>query len=194
MSAPELRSEELGGETACWAHLLDEDGSLDPGPPHVEPPLPDLGSVDQIEVLVREFYRRVAVDDVLGPAFAGMHVDWSEHLPKMVEFWSWQLLGVRGYEGQPLPVHQEVATRFPVGATQFTRWLELFDETIDEHFRGPGAEATHVRARKMAAAMQRLLAARAPEPADGVPSREDGTDPGDLPVSVTLTARPGAAR
>ncbi len=152
---------ELGGEAPCWAHLLDE--------------RPDLDSVARVEVLVREFYRRVAVDDLLGPVFAGVEVDWAAHLPKMVEFWSWQLLGERGYVGQPLLAHRAVADRHPFGAAHFERWLDLFDETVDEHFAGPIAQVAHGRARKMAAALQRLLR-----------DDEDRDDPGDAPVSVTL--------
>ena len=177
----ELTSHELGGEAPCYAHLLEQ--------PEQRPAPVDLDSVEGIEVLVREFYRRVAVDDLLGPVFAGTEVDWAAHLPKMVEFWSWQLLGVRGYEGQPFPVHREVAERYPLGAEQFGRWLELFDDTIDEHFAGPIAELAHVRAAKMASALQRLLALRSGDiegsEADGA-GQIERDDEGSAPVSVTL--------
>jgi hemoglobin len=145
---------------------------------------PDLDSVEHIEVLVREFYRRVAVDDLLGPVFAGMEVDWAAHLPTMVEFWSWQLLGVRGYEGQPFPVHRQVAERYPLGVVQFDRWVELFDDTIDEHFAGPMAQLAHVRAAKMAAALQRLLTLRGGDRA----GRIEPDDEGGAAVTVTLVA------
>ncbi len=164
----ELPDAELGGEAACWAHLLGDDR-------------PDVDDVAQVDVLVREFYRRVAVDAELGPVFAGAGVDWAEHLPKMVDFWSWQLLGVKGYAGQPLPAHQRVAERFPLGADLFARWLELFDETLDDLFAGPVTELAHVRARKMASALQRLLR-----------DRDDRDDDGVEPVAVTLTTERGA--
>lgn len=77
---------DLGGDPACWSHLFD-------APEH------DVRDCDDVEQLVRSFYRRAATDDVLGPVFESAGVDWSVHIPKLVAFWSWQLFGVRGYEG-----------------------------------------------------------------------------------------------
>ncbi|MHB1139374.1 MAG: group III truncated hemoglobin, partial [Microthrixaceae bacterium] len=93
-----------------------------------------------------------------------------------------QLLGERGYVGQPLLAHRAVVERVPFGAEHFERWIDLFDETVDEHFCGPVAELAHGRARKMAAALQRLLRG-------GV----DRDDPGEAPVAVTLAGAEGSS-
>jgi hemoglobin len=121
-------------------------------------PRPDLDSRELIECLVRDFYRDVAMDDLLGPVFAGVHVDWSAHLPKLVDFWSWQLLGERRYDRNPLRAHQRVHARFPFDPAMYERWLELFDTTVDEGYAGPLAELAKQRARRMAGALQHLLA------------------------------------
>lgn len=131
------------------------------------PPSSDLDSREAIDSFVRDFYRQVAQDDVIGPVFAGMNVDWGVHVPKLIDFWCWQLLGERGYDGQPLRAHEPVHDRFPFEPAHYERWLNLFETTMDINFVGPRAEAAKYRAHRMANALQRLMG--------GVSS--PGTDP-----------------
>jgi len=154
---------EEGGEAACWLHL-------------VESPLPDIGGRAHVERFVRDFYRQAAMDDVLGPVFAAAGMDWNKHIETLVEFWSWQLFGVRGYEGNPLRAHEPVHARTPFTPHHYDRWLELFVDTIDNLFSGPVAELAKARAHKMATAMQRLL--------NGV------SDAGDAPIDAVWTSSP----
>jgi hemoglobin len=133
---------DLGGDSACWAHLAARH---------------DLATRRDVERLVRTFYRAAAMDSVLGPIFAAAHVDWPTHLATVTDFWMWQLLGVRGYEGNPLIAHRPAHAATPFTDAHFARWLELFDETVDELFEGPTADLAKARAAKMARALQRLL-------------------------------------
>ena len=123
----------------------------------MEPRVTDLDSRERIERFVRDFYRDVAQDDLLGPIFAAAHVNWPSHIDTLTDFWVWQLLGERGYEGNPLRAHEPLHARQPLEAAHFERWLALFDETVDAHSCGPLAELAKRRARRMASAMQRLL-------------------------------------
>jgi len=136
-------AEDRGGEPPCGAHLVDEC---------------DIETRADVEDLVRGFYRDVAMDDLLGPVFAAAAVDWAAHVPKLVAFWAGQLLGEPGYDGNPLHAHQPVHARTPLTDAHYDRWLELFDATIDDRFRGQRADLAKARARRMAAALQRLLA------------------------------------
>jgi hemoglobin len=133
---------DLGGDPACWSHLGERR---------------DLATRADVTALVTAFYRAAAVDDVLGPVFAAAHVDWPHHLGTVTDFWVWQLLGVRGYSGNPLLAHRPAHERTPFTDEHFARWLELFRETVDEHFEGPVAEVAKARAARMARALQRLL-------------------------------------
>lgn len=151
MSRPALPPEELGGDAPCWMHLF-EDGEAPAG---VEPP--DLDSREHIECFVREFYRLAAVDELLGPIFHAAQVDWNAHIGTLTDFWSWQLLGEQGYDGNPLRAHMPAHERTPFGAQHFERWLELFGETLDAWFRGPNTELARARATKMARALTKLL-------------------------------------
>jgi hemoglobin len=125
------------------------------------------------------------MDELLGPVFAAAHVDWPGHIETLTDFWSWQLLGERGYEGNPLRVHEPIHERTPLGDAHFDRWLDLFTSTIDELFAGPIAEVAKVRAMKTAHAMRRLLAGR-----HGAP--EEATEPMWFPDPGGV--RPGLER
>ena len=133
-----------GGDPPCWAHLFDDER-------------PDLDSRSSIERFVRDFYRDIAQDDLLGPIFAGAHVDWPSHIATLTDFWAWQLLGERGYSGNPLRAHEPLHQRDPLRTPHFERWLTIFDETIDAGYHGPRAQLAKQRARRMSRAMQRLL-------------------------------------
>ncbi len=133
-----------GGDPPCWSHLLEDTRE-------------DVVDRDDIELLVRNFYRDAAMDDVLGPVFEAAHVNWNAHVATLIDFWAWQLLGEPGYGGQPLRAHEPVHARTPLSHSHYERWVELFCDTIDASFQGPCAEIAKGRGRKMAAAMERLL-------------------------------------
>lgn len=120
----------------------------------------DLIDRDDIERLVVAFYRYAAMDELLGPVFAAAHIDWPSHIETLTDFWAWQLLGERGYEGNPLRAHEPVHARTPFTDAHFDRWLDLFVTTIDDQFAGPTAEMAKQRAMKMSKAMRRLLTGR----------------------------------
>ena len=120
-----------------------------------------IATVTDVELLVRRFYQAVIPDPLLGPIFEGMPVDWATHIPKLVDFWAGRLLDIAGYEGNPVGAHQPVLDRFAFGERELERWLELWDETVDELFVGEVAELAKARARMAAGA----IGALAPPPA-----------------------------
>jgi hemoglobin len=132
----------------------DESTAADRSP---DPVRVDLDSVERIDDMVRAFYRHVAVDGLLGPVFAHAEVDWASHVPNLCDFWAWQLLGVRGYEGSPLRAHAPAHAHTPFTPELYGRWLELFEATVDAGYAGPVAAAAKQRARRMARAMRRVL-------------------------------------
>jgi hemoglobin len=117
----------------------------------------DLVDRDDIDLLVRSFYRYAAMDELLGPIFAGAGVDWPSHIETLTDFWAWQLLGERGYDANPLRAHEPVHARTPFGQEHYDRWIELFHSTVDEHFVGTTADVAKTRGAKMVSALQRLL-------------------------------------
>lgn len=111
----------------------------------------DITCMEDIKQLVDRFYDKVNADPLLSPVFNGFaKVDWQKHLPVMYNFWGSILLGTASYSGQPFPKHMAL----PVTAEHFSRWMDLFLNTIDENFEGPKAEEAILRARSIALIFQ----------------------------------------
>ncbi|MBC5994706.1 group III truncated hemoglobin [Pontibacter cellulosilyticus] len=101
----------------------------------------ELENEEDIKLLVDTFYDAVNQDKLLAPVFNGhAKVVWENHLPLMYTFWSTVLLGSMSYKGYPFQKHMNL----PIGQVHFSRWVELFTQTIDELFEGEkAAEAKH---------------------------------------------------
>jgi hemoglobin len=117
----------------------------------------DLDTRAQIHDLVIRFYREIALDDILAPVFTEIaEVDWSVHIPKLIDYWSRVLLGQPGYDGYILGPHQYVNTIAPFELRMFDRWYQLFVDAVDDGWAGPMAEA----AKRHAARIAKVLAHR----------------------------------
>lgn len=107
----------------------------------------DITTLDDIQLMVDEFYTSVRADDMLGYIFEGVIEDrWPEHLGKMYTFWQTVLLHEMTYRGQPFAPH----ARLPVSQQHFDRWIALFEANVDRHFSGPVADEAKRRANIMA--------------------------------------------
>ena len=114
----------------------------------------DIESINEIVILVNEFYDKVEKDDLLGPVFERViNGKWEPHLEKMYRFWETILLDNHSYFGSPFPPH----TKLGIQAEHFDRWLLLFKKTIDENFEGEKAKEAKWRADKMAQIFQHKL-------------------------------------
>lgn len=106
-----------------------------------------LQSREQIILLVDKFYDKVKQDPLIGPIFVEKaKVNWDEHLPKLYNFWEDLLFGSENYRGRPFPPH----LKFNLQTEHFEKWLELFNQTVDEHFYGLKADEVKARALRIA--------------------------------------------
>jgi len=111
----------------------------------------DIQKLDDVKLLVDTFYGHVQQDELIGPIFnSKLEGHWPEHLEKMYTFWQTILLEEYTYRGRPFPPHAQL----PIEAEHFERWLQLFDQTVNDLFEGPVAEEAKSRGRKMAALFQ----------------------------------------
>jgi hemoglobin len=118
----------------------------------------DLDSRSQIHDLVIDFYREVNFDDLLAPVFGEVaEVDWSVHIPKLIDFWCRVLLGEPGYDGFILGAHQQVHDIEGFRPEHFDRWYGLWVEAVDRGWRGPIAEQAKAHAARIAAVLARRL-------------------------------------
>jgi hemoglobin len=114
----------------------------------------DIKDLSSVKVLVDDFYGKVRADNLLGPVFSAViKDDWQPHLDKMYAFWNAALFGVPGFKGNPFARHAPLA----IAGRHFTRWIQLFEQTIDAHFEGPKASETKTKAGLMSIMFQSKL-------------------------------------
>jgi hemoglobin len=98
---------------------------------------PDITTSEDIKNLIDSFYEKVKADDIIGYIFNDIaQVDWPHHLPRMYAFWEFLLLSKDTYKGNPMEVHQKLHRQVRLTEEHFNRWLQLFHQTVDEHFEG----------------------------------------------------------
>ena len=120
--------------------------------------MPDLADRADVHDLVVHFYREIVFDELLEPVFAEVaEVDWSVHIPKLIDYWCRVLLGDAGYDGAILTAHRHVHDLEPFRLEHFDRWYELWVQSIDAAWAGPLAERAKHHAARIGASLARQL-------------------------------------
>lgn len=118
----------------------------------------DLDRRGAIHDLVVDFYREVVFDDLLHPVFGEIaEVDWSTHIPRLIDYWCRVLLGEVGYEGNLLGAHRHLHALSALRTEHFDRWYALWVETIDARWDGPAAQRAKEHAARIGASLHRQL-------------------------------------
>ncbi len=114
----------------------------------------DITSRKDIELLVDTFYEKVRNNPELGYIFEDVaEINWGTHLPRMYSFWASILLGDHSYSGNPMQKHIALSKLTTITDKEFSMWLTLFRETVDELFSGERAKQAKVRADNIARLM-----------------------------------------
>lgn len=114
----------------------------------------DIEKREDIELLVNSFYEKVQDNKILGTIFNDVaKVNWETHLPKMYSFWASLLLGEQSYAGNPMTKHIALSKLTELKETEFSEWILLFNQTVDELFEGRGANEAKTRAANIAKLM-----------------------------------------
>ena len=119
----------------------------------------DIETREDIENLLSEFYSVATRDERIGHHFAELNLE--THLPIIVNFWEKVLFGKPVYFGNPLAVHQNLHEKSPLKLEHFQRWLEIFEQTVDELFAGEMADAAKIRAKMIAHSLNQNLNSKA---------------------------------
>ncbi|QNM86447.1 group III truncated hemoglobin [Polaribacter pectinis] len=114
----------------------------------------EIETREDISLLVNIFYSKIRKDDLLGPIF-NSHIPeerWPEHLEKLTDFWETNLFGIAKFKGNPTQKHLNVDRNLNHNTSQehFGRWLQIWFQTIDEHFEGLLANKAKEASRRMA--------------------------------------------
>lgn len=111
-----------------------------------------------IDHLVEAFYAKIREDGLLGPIFAERIADWPPHLARMKAFWRSVLHSSGEFSGNPMLKHLAIPG---LELRHFSRWLELFYETLREAEGHPAAtELVGTRARMIADSLLTAIAMR----------------------------------
>ncbi|MGF1638408.1 MAG: group III truncated hemoglobin [Cyclobacteriaceae bacterium] len=114
----------------------------------------DIENREDVELLVDTFYQKVQHNQVLDYIFKDIaKVDWDSHLPKMYSFWASILLGEHSFSGNPMVKHIDLSKLTTMGDIEFSEWLHLFNQTVDELFEGKKADEAKDRAGNIARLM-----------------------------------------
>ena len=114
----------------------------------------DIENRDDVIRFVDSFYIKVRNSNKLGYIFDKIaQTNWETHLPVMYSFWASILLEERSFSGNPMKAHIDLADNAPMTSVEFSEWIELFTETIDELFAGEIADEAKARASNIARLM-----------------------------------------
>jgi hemoglobin len=115
----------------------------------------DIGSREDLVVLLQAFYEKVFRDELIGHFFTEvMHVDLEKHIPRIADFWETVLLKGTSYRDNAIAVHMKINSLSRMEEQHFKRWLALFHETVDQLFQGDVAELAKQRAVSIATVMR----------------------------------------
>lgn len=116
-------------------------------------------SVD-IQFMVDRFYEKIKEDKLVGFIFTDtVKVNWEKHLPIMYGFWENALFYTGSYNGNAMKKHLNINKIVQLRKKHFTRWLQLFNQTVDEYFEGEKATLAKQRAHSIATIIQIKIAA-----------------------------------
>jgi hemoglobin len=115
----------------------------------------DIENRKDIELLVNSFYDKVKTDSVIGHYFTKViPVNWEKHLPVMYDFWETVLFYTGTYTGNPMLKHMAIHEMSHFTKNHFLQWTYLFNQTVDELFKGPNADAIKERSQNISTVMQ----------------------------------------
>lgn len=118
----------------------------------------DIKDRGDINKIVNLFYEKAKADDIIGFFFSEVvAVNWEKHLPMMCAFWENVLFYTGNYEGDPLTTHRNIHNKYATSLQHFERWIQLFDECVDELYKGANAEKMKFHAKGIAKVMQEQI-------------------------------------
>jgi hemoglobin len=115
----------------------------------------DIENEKDIKLFLDAFYEKVKVDEVISYLFNDVaKLNWDEHMPKIYAFWESILLGKASFSGDVMGAHIRLHQKEKLTTTHFDRWIQLFEETLNEMYEGAVATEAINRARTIRRTME----------------------------------------
>ena len=119
----------------------------------------DIQNQRDLYLLVDEFYKKLLSDDGISYIFTDVvKIKIEEHLPILVTFWSQAILGTGGYTNNLTKIHLDINEKEYLSPKLFNIWLNHFNVTVDENFKGEKAEQIKMQAVNLATILQIKIA------------------------------------
>lgn len=118
----------------------------------------DISTRADIEQLLQLFYETLLLETEMQHIFLEVaQLDLEAHLPLLTDFWEQALLQANGYRRNVLKIHQDLHQKTPLTVAHFERWLQIFEQRVDQLFEGAIAQRAKNRAQSIALVLQRKL-------------------------------------
>lgn len=118
----------------------------------------DISNEQDIRLVIEQFYDKVLNDSIIGFIFTDIaKIDLQAHLTVICRYWNDMVFGSKTYQGNVLQSHRDIHSQMPLRAGHFTRWLYLFNQSVDSNFQGDKAELMKKRAEMVAKAITAKL-------------------------------------
>ena len=115
----------------------------------------DIQTREDLHLLMMEFYKKLLADDKISFIFTEVaQIDLEPHLWELVDFWEQILFDTGSYRKNVMQLHMDVNQKSKFSAEHFAIWLQYFNSTIDENFKGQIAENMKTRALSIATVMK----------------------------------------
>ena len=115
----------------------------------------DIQTREDLHLIMSEFYLKLLADSKISYIFIKVaKIDLAPHLLDLVDFWEQILFFIFSYRKNVMQLHIDVNQKSKFSAEHFAIWLQYFNSTIDENFKGQIAENMKTRALSIATVMK----------------------------------------
>lgn len=115
----------------------------------------DIQNKNDLHLLVDKFYKKLLSDDAISSIFTDVvKIKIEEHLPILVTFWSQAILGTGGYTNNLTQIHLDINSKEYLSPELFKIWLNHFNSSVDENFKGEKSEQIKTQALNIATVLQ----------------------------------------
>lgn len=118
----------------------------------------DIETRNDLIILIDAFYNKVLKDDVISGFFTETVIlEWDKHIPVMYDFWETTLLGASSYSSNAMLKHIELNAKRSLKEEHFSRWLNLWEESVTSLYKGEVATLAIQKAQQIGDLMKYKL-------------------------------------
>ena len=115
----------------------------------------DIKNREDIESILWEFYLKAIENPKIGVFFTEIaQINLEDHIPHITDFWEQQLFYTGSYKKNVLQIHQNLNSKKTMQKIDFDTWMDLFNNVIDQNFKGEKANLMKTRALSIATVIQ----------------------------------------